>query len=640
VTLLITSRERLALSAEWVFDLEGLPYPLEPASTGESPDPAQFAAVRLFLDRARQGQRLAAPEADELPAVVRICQLVQGLPLALELAAAARRQQSSAAIALELESGLAALATTLRDVPARHRSMWAACDHSYRLLAPAEQAAFRQLSVFQGGFPAEAAGPVAGADARLLLSLADKSLLRALGEGRFELHAVLRQYAHSLLAEAGEAAAAEQRHGLYFLDWAEQAEPHLQGPEESQWLAALERDHDNLRAALRWSLRQPEPQLALRLAGSLWRFWFLRGYAGEGRRWLVAALAAASAGGAAQPLQRAQALALDGAGILAYQQGDQDRAAQACGQAASLFRELGDKASLATALNHIGLLWMDRGGSAQAMQAYEESAALSRELGNPRGLANALHNLGNLATLNNQNELAEQVYEECLAIHRASGDRSGIALLSLGLGTLARRAGNLPRAQAMAEQSLAVAVELGDQWNVAAASNDLGLAAFDRGDYSAAAAQIEAARAIYAAIGAQQSEAETLFALAMVGRVSGNLPLAAQHLRAGLILCQAGQHAVAIGEGLEQAARLAWALAQPAEAAQIAAAAAALRAAGGNSVSIIDLEPPTALHAALKKALGEPAFTASWAAGEALNLEQALSLALSVAGPPGFTARP
>jgi len=371
VTLLITSRERLALSAEWVFELGGLPYPA--AALVEAAGAAEFAAVQLFVERVQQSGRQVELAPDELAVVVRICQLVEGLPLAIELAAAARRQQSSVAIALALETGLAALATTLRDVPARHRSMWAACEHSWRLLTPAEQAVFRQLSVFRGGFQVEAAASIAGADVSVLLSLADKSLLRPLAAGRFELHEVLRHFAERQLAAAGETETTAERHGRYFLAWAETAELNLHGPAESQTLGDLERDHDNLRAALAWAMGRPDPTLALRLAGSLWRFWYGRGHSREGRQWLETALAAAGAGGS-QALQRAHAKALDGAGVLANLRGDQARAAEVYAGAGALYRALGDQAGLAAVLNHVGLLQMDRGENAQANQTFEEGS--------------------------------------------------------------------------------------------------------------------------------------------------------------------------------------------------------------------------------------------------------------------------
>jgi len=627
VTLLITSRERLALSAEWVFELGGLPYPA--AALVEAAGAAEFAAVQLFVERVQQSGRQVELAPDELAVVVRICQLVEGLPLAIELAAAARRQQSSVAIALALETGLAALATTLRDVPARHRSMWAACEHSWRLLTPAEQAVFRQLSVFRGGFQAEAAASIAGADVSVLLSLADKSLLRPLAAGRFELHEVLRHFAERQLA-AGETEATAERHGRYFLAWAETAELNLQGPAESQTLADLERDHDNLRAALAWAVGRPDPTLALRLAGSLWRFWYGRGHSREGRQWLETALAAAVGADGPEALQRAQAKALDGAGVLASLRGDQARAAQVYAGASALYRALGDQAGLAAVLNHVGLLQMDRGENAQAIQTFEESVALSRAAGHAQGLSTALHNLGNLACLQNDTARATEVYEECLALHRASGSPSGIALLSLGLGTLARRLGDTARAQTLAEQCLAIATELGDQWTAATATNDLGLVAYDRGDYAQAVAFIESARADFAALGAPHNVASALVALSLVARRQGDLALAAQHLHAGLELCRTSHFAANIADGLEQRARLAWAQGQPHPAVQLAAAAAALRTAAAMPVSLIDLEPPATLVAELETTLGPAAFAADWAAGQALSVEQAVAAALAL----------
>jgi predicted ATPase/DNA-binding SARP family transcriptional activator len=625
VSVLVTSRERLALSAEWVFELDGLPYPAGPAAEGQ--DVTTYAAVHLFLERAQQSQRHVALTAEELAAVVRICQLVQGLPLAIELAAAARRQQSCANIARELENNLAALATPLRDVPLRHRSMQAACAHSWHLLSPADQGVFRQLSVLRG-FDAEGAATIAGAHGTVLNSLSNKSLVRPLGDGRFELHEVLRQYAYGQLVAVGAAETTERRHAEYFLALAEEAELGIQGTEESRWLAILDREHDNLRAALRWAMQQAESELALELAGGLWRYWYMRGYASEGRQWLEAALAVAAAE-TDQPRQ-ARAKALDGAGVLAFQQGDQAQAGAAYAAAGGLYRALADQAGLATVLNHIGLLRMEYGENALAIQAYAESTELSRTLGNTRGLATALHNLGNLALLQNDTTRAEQVYDECLSLHRALGDRSGIALLSLGLGNLARRRGDQPRAKLLAERSLALAVEIGDQWTQATATHDLGLLAFDRGDHGQAMALLEAGRAAMAGLGALPGEAEALLTLAMVARHMGDFARASQHLRAGLAFCQSGNHAIHAADGLEQAARLAWAQGRAVPATQFAAAAATLRASAAPVVSLIDLESTGVFWAELQAALGEVAFAVHWTNGQTLSSAQAITAALAL----------
>jgi predicted ATPase len=624
VTVFVTSRERLSLSAEWVFELEGLPYPAGPMAKDQ--DATAYAAVQLFIERVQQSQRRVELRAEELSAMVRICQLVQGLPLAIELAAAARRQQSCADIAHDLENSLAALTTALRDVPARHRSMQAACAHSWHLLSTAEQTVFRQLSVFRS-FTAEAAATVAGASAPALLSLSGKSLVHPLADGRFELHEVLRHFAYGQLVAAGDVTSTAQRHAEYVLSLAEEAEVGIQGAEENRWLALLEREHDNLRAALRWTIQQGDGELALRLAGAMWRFWFMRWYTTEGRQWLGAALAVDAL--ETDRYKQAQAKALDGAGVLAFQQGDQARAGAAYDEASGLYRALGDQHGLATVLNHIGLLQMEYGENALAIQAYEESAALSRDLGNKRGLATALHNLGNLALLQNDNERAERVYEECLSLHRALGDRSGIALLSLGLGNLARRRGDRQGAQTLAEQSLALATDIGDPWTQAAATHDLGLLEYDRGAYASATALLEAGRAAMAGLGAQPSEAQAWLTLAMVARHAGDLALAAQHLRSGLVLCQTGTYVTQVADGLEQAAHLSWARSHLGPAAEFASAAAALRVTAAPIVSLIDLENPGDLHAELQAALGPAAFTLHWAAGQALSPAQAIAAALA-----------
>jgi predicted ATPase len=286
VKLLVTSRERLALQGEWLFDLSGLSYPI-----GDSAEAIEtYSAVQLFLQRASQVRRQFALVEGEARAVARICRLVEGLPLAIELAAAALRSRSCSAIEAAITTNLSALETELRVVPERHRSIWATFEHSWRLLSDKERQVFPRLAVFRGGFEEDAAAQVAQTSPQLLTTLVDKSLLRWDGVARYDLHELILQYANEKLEQAGEAEEVRNQHAVYFLALAETTAPQLIGSQQARWLNRLEPEHANLRAALQWSLDQGAAELALQFCAALWKFWQVHSHYSEGRRWMEAAL--------------------------------------------------------------------------------------------------------------------------------------------------------------------------------------------------------------------------------------------------------------------------------------------------------------------------------------------------------------
>jgi len=349
VTLLITSRERLNLQGEWVFDILGLQLP-----AGEQTEHVEdYSAVALFLQRARQAHTHFTFGAAEKRAVVRICRLVEGMPLGIELAAAWVRALSCVDIADQIERSLGFLTTSSRDVPERHRSLEAVFDHSWRLLSTDERSVFRKLSVFRGGFQRDAAEQVAGARLPVLAALVDKSLLRRNAAGRYELHELVRQYAEEQLREAGEMEQTRSCHLMFFLTLAEAAEPRLTSGERAGWLGDLDAEHDNLRTALAWSQTAAvDSELALRLAGALQWFWQLRDYVSEGRRWLASALARTEASVSTS----AHAKALKGLGTLAWNQGDYVAAHLLLEKSVAMWRIVGNKQGLAHTLLAVGMV--------------------------------------------------------------------------------------------------------------------------------------------------------------------------------------------------------------------------------------------------------------------------------------------
>ena len=319
VNLLVTAREVLDLQEEWVFEVRGLEFPERKLT--EKLD--EYAAVELFIQRARRASPGFAFSETDLAGIAHICRLVEGMPLAIELAATWLRILSPVEIAQEIEGSLDFLSSSVRDIPERHRSMRVVFDHSWRTLSPKEQQVLSQLSVFRGGFSRQAAEQVAGASLAVLSALGNRALLRRAAAGRYGLHELLRQYCTTHLVADPEAhAAAQKRHYDYFLEMAAAAEQELKGRDQLEWLRRLEQDHDNLRAALEWALEhdgmaQGDDEWALRLSGALHLFWRMRGHFHEGRSWLAKSLG--------QCLERhsaAMAAALFAKGSLLYALGD------------------------------------------------------------------------------------------------------------------------------------------------------------------------------------------------------------------------------------------------------------------------------------------------------------------------------
>jgi len=602
VTLLVTSRERLDLQGEWLVNLGGLDLPGDGAAIERS------GCGQLWLQSARRAQTGYMLADEERPCVARICRLVEGMPLAIELAAAWTRVLACGEIAAEIEHGLALLTTASRDVPERHRSVRAVLDHSWQRLAGDEQRALRQLSVFRGGLERDAAAQVAGASLAQLAALVDKSLLRSNAhmarQRRYDLHELVRQYALEQLKAAGETEQTRGRHLHYFLTLAEQAAPHFTGAEEGRWVARLEAEHGNLRAALEWALESQAVDLAARMCAALWRFWHTRGYLAEGRRWIARVLKAADNGGAGRAaVGQAADLSADcspgfdtawrahllkGAGVLAWAQSDYVEARTAFDAALALYRELADTDGVAAVSGNLGVLAMYQGDYERATELLQTSLALRRERGDTWGTATCLHNLGAMAGKRDDVALARAYYEQALALYREVGHQRGIAVLLGNLADVAELQGQIDRARRCATESLDIRRKLGDTAGTAAALTRLASLALRRND-------VAQARAYYV-------ESLTL------SRSLGDQEYCA--------ICLEGLAAVATAQQRwERAARL-W------------GAAEALRAA----ISV-PLPPNTRteyepLLSALQTRLDEQAFAQAWAEGESTPVEQAIVYAL------------
>ncbi|MDQ4078548.1 MAG: tetratricopeptide repeat protein, partial [Chloroflexota bacterium] len=438
VTVLVTSREVLRVRGEREFPVRPLAIPALEHLRGAEMNPmatlSHYAALELFKQRAQAVKPNFELTDDNVRAVAEICVRLDGLPLAIELAAARVKLFAPQALLGRLENPLKLLTGGPRDLPARQRTLRATIDWSYVLLDDHEKQLFRQLAVFAGGFSLEAAEEVCKVGADLegdildtLEALTNKSLLQqgegVDGERCFIMLETIREYALEQLLASGEAETLRRRHATYFLRLVETAEPHFFGPDLASWLNRVEAEHDNIRAALAWSQAADDRvQLGLQLAGLLWRFWEVRGHITEGRHWLDALLAKREVAPAS-----VRWLALHTAGNLARTQGDDSRARELFEECLALARELGMKRVIAHMLNNLGKIALDEGDYDQAVALYEEALTGYQELAWQWGVGLVLGNLGRVAHAQHEYDRARSLYQESLALFRAEGDQQRIA---------------------------------------------------------------------------------------------------------------------------------------------------------------------------------------------------------------------
>lgn len=495
--VLATSRAPLALTGETLLRLDGLPVPAD-----DSADLARAPGVQLFLERAARHAPAWALDASELAGVARLCRLLGGLPLGIELAARWAGHYTPDEIVAAVQHDLDFLADRAGDRPDRHRSLRAVFQYTWRLLEAETRAGLARLAVFRGSFDRAAARGGAGIDVATLAALVDASLLRQAESGRYELHALLRQFAAERLEASGEAEEARARHAAYYLALAEQAAPELSGPGQAGALERLDRALDNLRAALGWVAEAGQIALGLRLAGALERFWFTRGYLDEGREWLARFLAAPRAAEVA-PAVRAQAYAA--AGLLANTQGDHGEAVRLLELGLGCYEEAGDLLGAVRALTTLGGVAYDQGDLGEAVGRWTQSLAQARAMSDPGEVVRALGNLGEAYYHLGELARAEALHVEALALARELG-RANLVAFQLGdLGNVARRKGELAQAKALHREALELKRGLGARRQIAISLEDLACVAAAEGDGRRAARLLGAAAQIRAEIGTPQA---------------------------------------------------------------------------------------------------------------------------------------
>ncbi len=539
LTVLATSRTALHLRAEQRFRVPPLGLP-DPGRDAAPDVVAASGAVRLFAERARAARPDFALTPGNAAAVAEICRRLDGLPLAIELAAARVSLLSPAALLARLDGAaghapLRVLSGGARDLPERQRTVRDTIAWSYHLLDPGARRLFARLGVFAGGCALEAIEAVCDPDGTLesdvlddVTALADASLLsRTDGPApRVVMLETLHEYALEQLDARGEAPLLRRAHALYYAADVEASRSEFKARQKA-WLDRWEPEHDNVRAALRWALESGEVEVGLRLAGVLWPFWYLRGYVTEGRRWLEGLLE--RSGGAAS---MARAETLRGAAGLASEQGDLSRAEMWCREGLALYRAIGEDRGIADMLNLMGTVAREQGQFERATGFYEESLALCRAMDDTIGVAVALNNLGTTWRYRGQFERAAALYEESLALRRRSGDTWGIAYALHNLGDVARDLGNPAGAAAFYEESLALRRDLGDRQGSARTLVALGDVARARGDVEQASAWYAEGLTLGDAVGDRWRMAFALEGLANVALAQGQAPRAARLLRA------------------------------------------------------------------------------------------------------------
>jgi predicted ATPase/class 3 adenylate cyclase len=469
--ILATSREALNIQGEIAWPVPSLSLP-DRRQIPSLEHLAQFEAVRLFVERAAAAKPTFALTPENVAPVAAVVQRLDGIPLAIELAAARVPAMSVDQIAARLDDRFRLLTRGSRASLPRQQTLRAALDWSHQLLTEREQRLLRRFAVFAGGWTLEAAEAVCGGDGieefdvlDLLTQLVFKSLVvtdEQNGEVRYRFLETVRQYGLEKLEQFGETEAIRKRHRDWYLGLAERAEPELLGVKQAAWFDQLEAEHDNLRAALKSFLESGEPEAGMRLAGSVWRFWYVRGYIGEGRGWLEAALSGRSAVPA--PFV---AKALMAAGGLAFVQGDYTQGRRFYEDSLAMWRELGDRRQIAYLLSNLGFLTSSQGDQAAARTLLEESLAIRREIADTGGAATSLNNLGLVLYRIGDFAGARALFNEALVIWREVGDKQHIAMALANLGLVSREQGDYPLSRSFYEECVGIRRALGDKQGIA-----------------------------------------------------------------------------------------------------------------------------------------------------------------------------
>jgi predicted ATPase len=594
VKVLASSREGLNIAGELTYRVPSLSCP-DHADTATAQSIKQYESVLLFVERAQFYQPSFTLTNSNAPGLASVCRRLDGIPLAIELAAVRIRSLTVEELEQRLDNRFRILTGGSRTALPRQQTLRALIDWSYDLLDEDQKALFCRLCVFAGGWTLAAAEHVCAGSSveegeilNMLSALNDKSLIVAEATGgatRYRLLETVRQYAREKLASHADGDTYRRQHRDFFLLLAEETRGKLRGSEQARWLSVLQEEHDNMRRALTLSLDDPAGgEYGLRLGAALWWFWSVRGHLSEGRERLKALLSHSNA----QERTKARANVLNGAGILAEEQGD---------YTASRFH-------------------------------HEESLAIKRELGDRSGTAGSLNNLGNVARIEGDFISARSLYEEALAINRELGNRAWEAINLGNLGNVAYGQGDYASSCLLHGKSLTIKRELGDKQGIAVCLSNLGLVAYEQGEYTSASSLLEQSLAIHRELSDRQGTALCLSNLALVNAEQGNYALARSLLEESLIMRRdlADKHGIL--ESLEGLASVAANEQHWKRSARLWASAEALRETIGSPLPPNERERYDRAIAAAREAAGAAIFAAEWEKGRALTMEQTIAFAL------------
>jgi non-specific serine/threonine protein kinase len=534
--ILATSRAPLRVAGEAEFPVSLLDVPdLQQLTT--SAEIADFPAMQLFMQCAREVLPGFELTDQHRAAVAEICVRLDGLPLAIELAAARIKVLSPPALLERLKTGFQVLSSRRADVPARRQTLRQAIQWSYELLAPAEQQLFRRLGVFSGGFTLEAAERVAGDEIEVLdgvETLVDNSLLRRSGDlesDRFQLLETVREFARELLQASGEGDDLSRRHATWIMELVEACESKLQGSEVARYTKRLNHEHANVRAALGWCLAAPNDagrgEIGLRIAGALWRYWCTGGHLREAHDWLKRLL---DAYGTQQGCVGAKARYA--AGCVAEDLGEYALARQRYEESLRLWEQAGDTASQADASIALGSIANSQGDYVAAGDFFRRALDIARQVNDRRRIAVALSNLGSIGWCCGDYDLARQYHTEALAIRRELGNRAGVSISLTSLGLIASREGDLQGAKILYEESLGIMRELDNPAGIGVCLNNLGEISYRLGELDAAEVMLWEALHIQHRIGDRLSMAYTLESIAAAAQQQGSFEAAVRFFAA------------------------------------------------------------------------------------------------------------
>lgn len=629
VTILITSRSRLNLQAEWLFEVEGLSYPSRdiPVTLQTMAYLAEYSAVQLFVQRATQVQPHFSLSEVNLKSIVPMLQQLAGIPLAIELAAAAVRTHSIDMIQQQIRENLNVFSTTLRDIPERHRSMRAAFDHSWSLLDETERTLFSRLAIFHGSFTADAAKQVAGATLFDLGTMIDKSLLRQsieepdASESRFTMLEPIREYALEMLLERGEYEKLQHAHATYYLKLAEDAGAHWYTQTADIAIRQLSTEYDNLYTVIVWSKVSNHPTIGLKIAVVLTPLWKLRCFLNEGSVWL-ADLLKLEADNQETTNLAVRVHALKCAARLATDRFDFAEAAKLLKESLAIRHILGETGSETRLLINATLQARSVGEYQRATMLIEDALAEHYAQGERGGIAECLYILALVLREQGHLDRALALSRQRLEIDSEIGDPANKAQALLALGDIARDRGDVTWTRKYSSESLALFRKFGTQWAIGFALNNLAYAAYMEGDITQAFNLANESVSLFRGIDRGTGMVETLVTLGYVLLAQGEMAAADEALSEALRLASEHGPRLFVASSLEGLASMMAQTQQNTLAVRFLSAASALRTQMGTPVRLVDKPLLDQTHQTLRTAIGDENLESTWAKAQLLSLEE------------------